>query len=65
MKHVSCYLYHERFGGGAAAGDGFRDVVTLSSSLVVQRCPGNGRRPGELDDPVAIEVVFATQVLDG
>lgn len=62
--NVLSHLHHERLGGGAAADDGFRDVVALGSSLVVQRCSSDGCRPGKLNYPVAIEVVFATQVLD-
>lgn len=58
------YLHHERLSGGAAAGDGFRDVVSLSSSLVVQCRSSDGSRSGKLNDPVAVEVVLATQVLN-
>lgn len=64
VSHVCSHLDHESFGGGAAAGDAFGDVVPLSSSLVVQRCSSDGRRPGKLNDPVAVEVVLAAQVLD-
>lgn len=64
MKRVLTCLNHERFSGGPAAGDGFRDVVSLSSSLVVQCCSSDGSRPGKLNDPVAVEVVLATQVLN-
>lgn len=64
-RRGSSHLNHQRFGGGAAARDAFRDVVALGSPLVVQRCSGDGRGPGELDDPVAVEVVLAAQVLDG
>lgn len=62
--NVQSYLHNKRFSGGAAADDGFRDVVTLSSSLVVQHGSSNGCRPGELNYPVAVEVVLTTQVLD-
>lgn len=63
-EYVQCYLNNEGLGGGAAADDGLRDVVALSSSLVVQHRSSNGCRPGELNYPVAIEVVLTTQVLD-
>lgn len=61
---MKSYLNNEGFSGGASADDGFRDVVALSSSLVVQHRSSDGCRPGKLNYPVAIEVVFPTQVLD-
>lgn len=64
LKYVPSHLNNKGFSGGAAADDGFRDVVTLSSSLVVQHGSSNGCRPGKLNYPVAIEVVLTTQVLD-
>lgn len=62
---LQSYLNNQRLSGGAPADDGLGDVVALGPSLVVQRGSGNGGRFGELNDPVAIEVVFATQVFDG
>lgn len=63
-QHVRSYLNNKRLSGGAAADDGFRDIVTLSSSLVVQHGSSDGCRSGELNYPVAIEVVLTTQILD-
>lgn len=57
-------LNNKGFSGGATANDGFRDIVTLSSSLIVQHSSSNRCRPGKLNYPVAIEVVLTTQVLD-
>ena len=67
MGWIQCvwsYLNNQGFSGGAAADDGFRDAVALSASLVVQHGSSNGCRPGEINYPVAVEVVLATQVLD-
>lgn len=64
LKYAPSYLNNQGFSSGAAADDGFRDVVTLGSSLVVQHGSSDGCRPGKLNYPVAIEVVFTTKVLD-
>ena len=59
------HLDDEGLGGGAAADDGLGRVAPLWSALVVQHGAGHGGGAGELDDPVAVQVVLPPQVLDG
>lgn len=65
LRVLPPHLHNEGLSGGPTADDGLGDVVALCPSLVVQHGAGDGLGHGEVDQPVAVEVVFAPQVLDG
>ena len=64
-RSLAPHLDDEGLGGGAAADDGLGRVAPLWPALVVQHGAGHGGGAGELDDPVAVQVVLPLQVLDG
>lgn len=63
LEVLPLHLNNEGLSSRPTADDGLWDVVALCPTLVVQHSASDGLGHGEVDQPVAVEVVFAPQVL--